>query len=411
MQLLMQPFSSIECPACKALDMKSPFQKLFSKPPDLSYLRVFGTACYPYLRPYCKNKLEPRHVIYDESVFPYKSVITSNKSSGQKTLLSTASSSASDDTSSPASVFPEHNPIDLARNDLEPGFEDPVNIVPVESVNQNANDILSILKLVLEFLLGTLLLNQQGLLDELAFFSGLSCAASIHEPIERKSYRAASEQKEWQEAMIEEVEALQSQETWVLVPKPIDRNIVGCKWVYKLKKNADGTISRLQEPGMRSSQVIYLLWGSKLLIQIQAYLSKNLLTSTDLLYAFCPSGQLFASQMKFAMDLIERAACQFLTAPSDVRYAHVKRIIRYLQGNLSHVSWQSKKQGSVSRSSTEAEYRALANTTSDLSCVRHVLCDLHVFVPQPPILSCDNFSSLGSNILTSLRKDCIALYL
>lgn len=85
---------------------------------------------------------------------------------------------------------------------------------------------------------------RQGLLDELAFFSGLSCAASIHEPIERKSYRAASEQKEWQEAMIEEVEALQSQGTWVLVPKPIDRNIVGCKWVYKLKKNADGTISR-----------------------------------------------------------------------------------------------------------------------------------------------------------------------
>ncbi|KAL6193395.1 hypothetical protein ACLB2K_034479 [Fragaria x ananassa] len=85
---------------------------------------------------------------------------------------------------------------------------------------------------------------RQGLLDELAFFSGLSCAASIHEPIEPKSYRVASEQKEWQEAMIEEVEALQSQGTWVLVPKPVDKNIVGCKWVYKLKKNADGTISR-----------------------------------------------------------------------------------------------------------------------------------------------------------------------
>jgi len=42
----------------------SPFQKLFSKPPDYSFLRVFGSQCFPNLAPYAKNKLKPCSVQY-----------------------------------------------------------------------------------------------------------------------------------------------------------------------------------------------------------------------------------------------------------------------------------------------------------------------------------------------------------
>lgn len=36
-----------------------------------------------------------------------------------------------------------------------------------------------------------------------------------------------------------------AQQTWELVPPPADdRSIIGSTWVYKLKKNPDGTISR-----------------------------------------------------------------------------------------------------------------------------------------------------------------------
>lgn len=39
---------------------KSPYEMLFGKPPDYSHLRLFGCACYPYLVPYNKHKLEAR---------------------------------------------------------------------------------------------------------------------------------------------------------------------------------------------------------------------------------------------------------------------------------------------------------------------------------------------------------------
>ena len=71
-----------------------------------------------------------------------------------------------------------------------------------------------------------------------------SFLADITEPEEPKTFRAASCKSEWQHAMQEEYDALKAQGTWVLVPPPSHRTIVGSKWVYKIKKHPDGTISR-----------------------------------------------------------------------------------------------------------------------------------------------------------------------
>ena len=44
--------------------------------------------------------------------------------------------------------------------------------------------------------------------------------------------------------MKEEFEALQRNQTWSLVPPETARKIIGNKWVYRVKYNADGSISR-----------------------------------------------------------------------------------------------------------------------------------------------------------------------
>ena len=49
---------------------------------------------------------------------------------------------------------------------------------------------------------------------------------------------------------------------------------------------------------------------------------------------------------------------------------------------------------SVSRSSTEAEYKALAHCAADVAWIRLLLKDLHQFLSFPPLLHCDNLSAL-----------------
>jgi hypothetical protein len=58
------------------------------------------------------------------------------------------------------------------------------------------------------------------------------------------SYKIAAQHSQWCTAMQDEFDALQKQGTWSLVPPPPHKNIVGCKWVYKLKRHSDGTIAR-----------------------------------------------------------------------------------------------------------------------------------------------------------------------
>ena len=47
--------------------------------------------------------------------------------------------------------------------------------------------------------------------------------------------------------MEEEMSKIKKNETWELVPRPKDKNIIGTKWVFKNKMNEDGQIIRNKE--------------------------------------------------------------------------------------------------------------------------------------------------------------------
>jgi hypothetical protein len=59
------------------------------------------------------------------------------------------------------------------------------------------------------------------------------------------------------------------------------------------------------------------------------------------------------------------------------------------------ITWSAKNQLIVSRSSTEAEYRALASASAEVCWLRVLLRDLGIFISDPPILWCDNVSALA----------------
>ena len=70
--------------------------------------------------------------------------------------------------------------------------------------------------------------------------------------------------------------------------------------------------------------------------------------------------------------------------------------ITFIGGNP--ISWSSKKQRTVARSSTEAEYQAVATATSEIMWLQNLLTELQIHMSQPPHLLCDN---IGATCLCS----------
>jgi hypothetical protein len=72
-------------------------------------------------------------------------------------------------------------------------------------------------------------------------------AKAVPSDAELKSYREAMRRPDselWYQAMVREMEAYLENGTWELVKLPHGRKAIGSKWVFKVKRNPDGTVER-----------------------------------------------------------------------------------------------------------------------------------------------------------------------
>ncbi|GJY97595.1 retrovirus-related pol polyprotein from transposon TNT 1-94 [Tanacetum coccineum] len=116
--------------------------------------------------------------------------------------------------------------------------------------------------------------------------------------------------------------------------------------------------------------------------------------------------------ISFAAQLLS----QFSHSPRTTHIKALTRVLRYIklspsQGLYFTPTTNPKKQSVVSRSSTEAEYRALADCTCEITWLKCLLQDLSIPLTGPTTIYCDNASTiaLASNPIQHARTKHIEL--
>jgi histone deacetylase 1/2 len=64
--------------------------------------------------------------------------------------------------------------------------------------------------------------------------------------LEPKTIKGALTDPKWLQAMEAEYHALMANNTWSLVPLPPHKKAIGCKWVFRVKENPDGTVNKFK---------------------------------------------------------------------------------------------------------------------------------------------------------------------
>ena len=62
--------------------------------------------------------------------------------------------------------------------------------------------------------------------------------------IEPISIKEACKEENWVNVMNEELDQIEKDQTWELVPRPKNKNVIGTKWVFKNKVNENGKVIR-----------------------------------------------------------------------------------------------------------------------------------------------------------------------
>ncbi|XP_019154333.1 PREDICTED: uncharacterized protein LOC109150813 [Ipomoea nil] len=186
-----------------------------------------------------------------------------------------------------------------------------------------------------------------------------------------------------------------------------------------------------------------------LLTRVRMVDCKPLATPAAVTQSATPSGELFDNPTQYRrivgalqyltitrpdLSYSVNHLCQFMHAPTIDHWAMVKRVLQYIKGKLHYglhlsaspttsihaysdsdwagcpvdrkstsgyavflgsnlISWLSRKQRTVARSSTEAEYKALADVAAEVTWVVSLLRELGLHTSQPSTLWCDNLGA------------------
>ena len=58
------------------------------------------------------------------------------------------------------------------------------------------------------------------------------------------SFREAVQEPTWVDALVEEHDSIVRNISWEIVPRPVDKSMVGSRWIYKVKQASNGSVEK-----------------------------------------------------------------------------------------------------------------------------------------------------------------------
>ncbi|KAG8489064.1 hypothetical protein CXB51_017032 [Gossypium anomalum] len=198
-----------------AVKDKTPFEAWHGLKPTVSHLKVFGCVCYAHIPVEKRNKLEERAVPvilvgYSSTKKGYRVYNPSTKG-----ILISRDVKFDEDkiwswNGDNAKLFEE----DQSNDNLEPAEDEPSNEDFDDTPVRGTRTIEDIYQ---------------------------RCNVALLEP---SDYEEAVKDKRWKKAMEAELDMIHKNETWELVNRPDHQKVIGVKWVFRTKYNADGSLNK-----------------------------------------------------------------------------------------------------------------------------------------------------------------------
>ena len=245
----------------RSLQGMTPYEALRSRKPNLGHLRVFGCVCHVRTETVGRKNLDDRsrslvhlgtepgskaYRLYDTST--KRIVVSRDVVFEENRAWNWSKESRSDD--SPFSVlcslkgFGEEEDVQEAEEatqtqDINENEED-------EEEEENDGDALSEEDQP-QPRRSTRTVNKPAYLDDYILMAEIECERLLmiinDEPWD---FSEAKKLKVWIEACEDEITSIEKNETWELVDLPLGAKLIGLKWVFKIKRNADGSISKFK---------------------------------------------------------------------------------------------------------------------------------------------------------------------
>ncbi|KAI0504736.1 hypothetical protein KFK09_015689 [Dendrobium nobile] len=246
----------------------SPFELLYNTKPQYTHLRTFGCACFPLIPTHDRHKLQPKtktrvFLGYSDKYKGYKCLeISTNKITISRHLTfdelffpfsgSAIPTPQPTHTPPPALLIPHSVTQQLPQTKpvlqhVLPQTQITSVMPPVEASPRNPPSLSSTRAPTpdphLPHQHSMVTRSKTGSIKPTVRLNLFHHTQSSALPPDPSCYTEAVKKIEWRKAMSEEFLALQKQGTWTLVPPP-DSGVLGCKWTYRTKIHADGSIAK-----------------------------------------------------------------------------------------------------------------------------------------------------------------------